>query len=62
VSEQRRPDVAAERDDFNKEIAAVDPNRLVFLDESGILNRVQFENHSPARLGQRMCLPYRDPD
>jgi hypothetical protein len=28
----------------------------------GHLNRVQFENHSPARLGQRMCLPYRDPD
>src|SRR4051812_13113657 len=32
-----RPDVAAERDDFRKDIAAIDPNRLIFLDESGIL-------------------------
>jgi hypothetical protein len=32
--------VAAEREDFAKEIAAADPNRLVFLDESGILTNM----------------------
>jgi hypothetical protein len=36
--------------------------RLKRIKMAEYLNRVQFENHSPARLGQRMCLPYRDPD
>jgi transposase len=54
ASEQRRPDVAAERDDFNKEIAAVDPNRLVFLDESGILTTMT-RRYARAPIGERAC-------
>jgi hypothetical protein len=54
ASEQLRPDVAAERDDFSKEIAAVDPKRLVFLDESGILtNRTR--RYARAPVGERAC-------
>jgi transposase len=54
ASEQLRPDVAAERDDFNKEIAAVDPNRLVFLDESGILTNMT-RRYARAPIGERAC-------
>jgi transposase len=54
ASEQLRPDVAAERDDFNKEIAAVDPNRLVFLDESGILTTMT-RRYARAPIGERAC-------
>jgi transposase len=54
ASEQRRPDVAAERDDFNKEIAAVDPTRLVFLDESGILTTMT-RRYARAPIGERAC-------
>jgi transposase len=44
--------VAAERADFAKEIAAVDPNRLVFLDESGILTNMT-RRHARAPVGER---------
>jgi hypothetical protein len=54
ASEQQRPDVAAERDDFNKEIAAVDPNRLVFLDESGILTTMT-RRSARVPVGKRAC-------
>jgi transposase len=54
ASEQLRPDVAAERDDFNKEIAAVDPNRLVFLDESWILTNMT-RRYARAPIGERAC-------
>jgi transposase len=54
ASEQRRPDVAAERDEFSKEIAAVDPNRLVFLDESGILTNMT-RRTARAPIGERAC-------
>ncbi|HKP12053.1 MAG TPA: IS630 family transposase [Blastocatellia bacterium] len=54
ASEQRRPDVAAERDDFSKEIAAGDPNRLVFLDESGILTNMT-RRTARAPIGERAC-------
>lgn len=54
ASEQLRPEVAAERDDFTKEVAAVNPNRLVFLDESGILtNRTR--RYARAPIGARAC-------
>ena len=52
ASEQRRPDVAAERDDFSKDIVAVDPNRLVFLDESGILTNMT-RRYARAPIGER---------
>ena len=54
ASEQLRPDVAAERDEFSKEIAAVDPNRLVFLDESGILTNMT-RRSARAPIGERAC-------
>ena len=54
ASEQLRPDVAAERDDLNKEIAAVDPNRLVFLDESWILTNMT-QRYAQAPVGERAC-------
>src|SRR3954467_12310978 len=54
ASEQRRPDVAAERDEFSKEIAAVDPDRLVFLDESGILTNMT-RRSARAPIGERAC-------
>ena len=54
ASEQRRPDVAAERDEFSKEIAAVNPNRLVFLDESGILTNMT-RRSARAPIGERAC-------
>ena len=49
-----REDVAAERDEFSKEIAAVDPNRLVFLDESGILTTMT-RRTARAPIGERAC-------
>src|SRR3954464_1095661 len=52
--EQQRPDVAAERDEFSKEIATVDPNRLVFLDESGILTNMT-RRTARAPIGERAC-------
>ena len=54
ASEQLRPDVATERDEFSKEIAAVDPNRLVFLDESGILTNMT-RRSARAPIGERAC-------
>jgi hypothetical protein len=44
--------VAVERDDSSKEMAAVDPNRLVFLDESGILTNMT-RRHARVPVGER---------
>jgi hypothetical protein len=54
ASEQLKPDVAAERDDFSKEIAAVDPNRLIFLNESGILTNIT-RRYAQAPVGEQAC-------
>jgi transposase len=54
ASEQLRPDVAAEREDFSKDMAAVDPTRLVFLDESGILTNMT-RRYARASVGERAC-------
>lgn len=54
ASEQDRPDVAAERDAYRREIALVDPARLVFLDESAILTNMT-RRYARAAIGQRAC-------
>jgi len=46
--------VAAEREDFRTDMAAVDPNRLVFLDESGILTNMT-RRYARAPVGERAC-------
>ena len=44
--------MAAEREDFRTEMAAVDPSRLVFLDESGILTNMT-RRQARAPVGER---------
>jgi len=46
--------VAAEREDFRTDMAAVDPNRLVFVDESGILTNMT-RRYARAPVGERAC-------
>jgi hypothetical protein len=46
--------VTAEREDFAQAMAAVDPNRLVFLDESGILTNMT-RRCARAPVGERAC-------
>jgi transposase len=46
--------VATEREDFSKDMAAVDPSRLVFLDESGILTNMT-RRSARAPVGERAC-------
>lgn len=52
AAERDQPDVQAERDAFQAEVAALDPERLVFVDESGVLtNMVRLYARAPE--GQR---------
>jgi transposase len=46
--------VAAEREAFSQDVAAVDPSRLVFLDESGILTNMT-RRYARALVGERAC-------
>ena len=46
--------MTAEREDFAQAMAAVDPNRLVFLDESGILTTMT-RRYARAPIGERAC-------
>ena len=46
--------MAAEREDFRTNMAAVDPSRLVFLDESGILTNMT-RRSARAPVGERAC-------
>ena len=46
--------MAAEREAFSKDMAAVDPSRLVFLDESGILTNMT-RRYARAPVGERAC-------
>ncbi len=46
--------MAAERDDFVAAMAAVDPNRLIFLDESGIVTNMT-RRYARAAVGERAC-------
>lgn len=46
ASEQTRDDIIAERDQFRQEIAKIDPDRLVFVDETGI------DTHMTRRYGR----------
>jgi transposase len=52
ASEQDRADVAAARITWRSEVAAIDPSRLVFLDESGFDTRL-VRTHARAPRGQR---------
>jgi transposase len=52
AAEQDRPDLVAERAAWRAELAAVDPKRLVFLDESGIDTRLT-RTHARAARGKR---------
>jgi transposase len=52
AAERDQPDVQAERAAFQAEVAALDPERLVFVDESGVLtNMVRLYARAPE--GQR---------
>jgi transposase len=52
ASEQQRPDVAAEREAYAQDMADLDPNRCVFLDEAGILTNMT-RRYARAPIGQR---------
>ena len=52
ASEQRRPDVAAKRGAFQEKVSALDPRRLVFLDETGIVTTLT-RRYARAPHGQR---------
>jgi len=46
--------VAAEREAFSQDMAAVNPSRLVFLDESGVLTNMT-RRYAQAPVGERAC-------
>ena len=52
AAEQERPELVAERAAWRAELAEVDPDRLVFLDESGIDTRLT-RTHARAARGKR---------
>lgn len=52
ASEQQRPDVAAEREAYANDMADLDPNRCVFLDEAGIVTNMT-RRYARAPIGQR---------
>lgn len=52
ASEQDRPDVAAKRALFQKEVGGLDPHRLVFMDETGIVTNMT-RRYARASSGQR---------
>ena len=54
ASEQDRPDVAEERDIYGRDIALIDPSRLVFIDETGILTNMT-RRFARAVIGERAC-------
>jgi transposase len=54
ASEQQRPDVAEERDAYRQAFVTVDPARLVFLDEMGILTNMT-RRYARAPVGERAC-------
>jgi transposase len=54
ASEQQRPDVSAERAVYSKDMATVDPARLVFVDEAGILTNMT-RRYARAEIGERAC-------
>jgi transposase len=52
ASEQQRLDVSAERAVYSKDMATVDPARLVFVDEAGILTNMT-RRYARAEIGER---------
>jgi transposase len=54
ASEQQRPDVQAKRRTFLAEVSKIDPDRLVFIDESGC-NLAMTPSYGRAPAGQRVC-------
>src|SRR5512143_1630249 len=54
AAEQERPEVQAERAAFQKRVGALDPHRLVFLNESGVLTTM-VRLYARAPKGQRAC-------
>jgi transposase len=54
ASEQDRPDVAEDRDISGRDIAMIDPSRLVFMDETGILTNMT-RRFARAVIGDRAC-------
>jgi transposase len=52
ASEQKRPDVAAKRVAYRAEVGSIDPHRLVFLDETGVVTNLT-RRYARAPRGQR---------